>query len=65
MPDSNCRNCGAPVKGNRCEYCGTEYPDTKEIHSYINMTASGIRVGVVVADRLEKIRRMERCAAYE
>ena len=63
MPDSNCRNCGAPIKGNRCEYCGTEYPDERE--SYIHMTANSIRVGVVVADRLEKIRRMERCAAYE
>lgn len=63
MPDTNCRNCGAPIKGNRCEYCGTEYPDKYE--SYITMTASGIRIGVVVADRLEKIRKMERCAAYE
>lgn len=22
---TNCRNCGAPVKGNECEYCGTRY----------------------------------------
>lgn len=21
----NCRNCGAPVKGYECEYCGTKY----------------------------------------
>jgi hypothetical protein len=21
----NCRNCGAPVVGNKCEYCGTSY----------------------------------------
>ena len=21
----NCRNCGAPVKGCKCEYCGTRY----------------------------------------
>lgn len=21
----NCRNCGAPIKGHRCEYCGTRY----------------------------------------
>lgn len=21
----NCRNCGAPVKGYKCEYCGTRY----------------------------------------
>lgn len=21
---TNCPNCGAPLKGNKCEYCGTE-----------------------------------------
>lgn len=21
----NCRNCGAPVKGRKCEYCETRY----------------------------------------
>ena len=22
---TNCVNCGAPLRGNRCDYCGTEY----------------------------------------
>lgn len=22
---TNCRNCGAPMKGYQCEYCGTRY----------------------------------------
>jgi len=22
---TNCKNCGAPLHGNHCEYCGTEY----------------------------------------
>lgn len=22
---TNCKNCGAPLHGNKCEYCGTEY----------------------------------------
>lgn len=22
---NNCINCGAPINGNKCEYCGTEY----------------------------------------
>lgn len=21
----NCRNCGMPIVGSRCEYCGTDY----------------------------------------
>lgn len=24
---TNCKNCGAVLKSNKCEYCGTEYPD--------------------------------------
>lgn len=50
MPDTNCRNCGAPVKGNRCEYCGTEYHD--KIENYIHITADSISIGHVVADRM-------------
>lgn len=26
----NCKNCGAPLNGNRCEYCGTEYVDNSK-----------------------------------
>lgn len=22
---TNCKNCGAPLHSNRCEFCGTEY----------------------------------------
>lgn len=22
---TNCKNCGAPLQGGKCEYCGTEY----------------------------------------
>lgn len=22
---TNCKNCGAPLHGGKCEYCGTEY----------------------------------------
>lgn len=22
---TNCVNCGTPLHGNKCEYCGTEY----------------------------------------
>lgn len=25
MEPTNCPNCGAPIKGGRCEYCGTEF----------------------------------------
>lgn len=27
----NCRNCGAPVRLNYCEYCGTQYPNDMKL----------------------------------
>ena len=27
---SNCPNCGAPIVGNKCEYCGTIFNDMHE-----------------------------------
>lgn len=26
---TNCINCGAPIRGNKCEYCGSEYRGEK------------------------------------
>lgn len=28
---TNCKNCGAPLKTNRCEYCGTVYEGTNRV----------------------------------
>ena len=25
-----CKNCGAPLNGNKCEYCGTQYVDNSK-----------------------------------
>ena len=25
----SCKNCGAPMRSNKCEYCGTEYESAK------------------------------------
>ena len=30
MSPTNCKNCGAPLRNGRCEYCGTEYKGTDE-----------------------------------
>ncbi len=27
MSNFNCPNCGAPISGDRCEYCGTQFID--------------------------------------
>lgn len=30
---TNCPNCNAPIKGQRCEYCGTVFEKTKAIEN--------------------------------
>lgn len=35
-----CENCGAPLRGNICEYCGTEYYtplETQSLHIEFNI----------------------------
>ena len=32
----NCPNCGAPITGPRCEYCGTQFEKPKTIHYEIS-----------------------------
>ena len=49
---TNCPNCAAPLKGGRCEYCGTQVEPPRRVivpesHSYIRMDAAKIEIGVV------------------
>lgn len=49
---TNCPNCGAPFTGGKCAYCGTEQPEERrEYCSRIEMTATGITLSVVPAER--------------
>jgi len=57
----NCKNCGAPLSGSICEYCGTEYEfvDLKllpELSRAIQSTASQI-------DTLPKLRSSNKSLA--
>lgn len=31
---TNCKNCGAPLKDYKCEYCGSEYEYIQEINDF-------------------------------
>lgn len=49
---TNCPNCAAPLKGGKCEYCGTEVEPPRrvlvpEMQSYITMDATKIEIGVL------------------
>lgn len=45
MIDRNCRNCGAPVNGEKCSYCGTSYREhCREARSEMIISSEGIRL---------------------
>ena len=49
---TNCPNCAAPLKGGKCEYCGTQVDPPRRVlvpesHSYITMSVDKIQIGLV------------------
>lgn len=44
----NCRNCGAPMKNGRCEYCGTQVE--RNVSSTLVVTGDAIRLECKYAD---------------
>lgn len=38
---TNCKNCGAPLHGSKCEYCGTEYPVNAAYDNKVTINAQG------------------------
>ena len=46
----NCPNCGAPITGDRCEYCGTQFIDCtvkKDKPFYLKVSVDGNRTIIV------------------
>lgn len=42
---TNCKNCGAPLKDMKCEYCGTEYdyiPSIGSMERVIKININGV-----------------------
>ena len=39
---TNCKNCGAPLHGSRCEYCGTEYPVNVVYDNKVSVNVTGL-----------------------
>lgn len=40
--NTNCKNCGAPLSGGKCDYCGTEYGKPGKVYM------DGKKVGILV-----------------
>lgn len=42
---TNCINCGAPLHGGKCEYCGTEYENSilEKMELLLSLASKGIK----------------------
>lgn len=52
---TNCPNCGAPLVGGRCEYCGTLSPDAEEKIQELRRQMDEISQYKMVSDAISKI----------
>lgn len=41
---TNCPNCGAPITGPKCEYCGTRFPEYRKSSECWAETVNGDRI---------------------
>lgn len=55
---TNCPNCAAPLKGGKCEYCGTQVEPPRRAlvgencGSFIEITADRIQMGCVIMEHM-------------
>lgn len=53
--ETNCPNCGAPLVGGRCEYCGTLSPDAEEKIQELRRQMLEISQYKMVSDTISQI----------
>ena len=60
---TNCPNCAAPLKGGRCEYCGTQVEPPRRVlvpencGSFLEITADCIQIGVITKEMADAAGR--------
>lgn len=52
---TNCPNCGAPLVGGRCEYCGTLSPDAEKKIQELRIQMYEISQYKMASDAISKI----------
>lgn len=45
MRIKNCVNCGAPLRGQKCDYCGTEYGENGDVRVSFDDSTGIVKVG--------------------
>lgn len=51
---TNCPNCGAPIVGNECEYCGTIFNDIQEKYQF-NHEREGLYLRLDLLHKLDQL----------
>ena len=51
-PIPNCPNCGAPIKGSKCEYCDTIFDDSR-IKEDINQLKREIELQIIELEQVQ------------
>ena len=63
MTQTNCHNCGAPITGPECEYCGTRFnirvvePEINNVELKLEMSQTAINQALVGLLSANEIRR--------
>lgn len=55
---TNCPNCGAPLVGGRCEYCGTLSPDAEKKIQELRRQMYEISQYKMASDAISKITQL-------
>lgn len=53
---TNCRNCGAPLHGFVCEYCGTSYDEAQQMVLKVNTAKLSAEE---IAETMRRIKRTQ------
>lgn len=56
MRDTNCPNCGAPITGDHCEYCGTVFVDVQELIRENQVRENQVRLNELYMDTIKAMR---------
>jgi hypothetical protein len=59
----NCKNCGAPLRGGKCEYCGTEYDAPPK--RYVNPTIARYLRDLYLGGKVEDPPQLEFTTKYQ
>ncbi len=62
---TNCPNCGAPLVGGRCEYCGTLPPDAEKKIQELRRQMYEISQYKMASDAISKITPLFAYAPFE